>query len=143
MEPGKLHDQTALTESVRFAMHEAERRAQVSPETAVVGLGGPNVSGMHSRGVYEFGRKRQIENDDLRYAVELGARVRLQDDQLVLQVCPQDFTLDGRAGYRNPRGIACARLEANVHIVTASAAGTSGNRRGHAPGTSGGGRINL
>jgi cell division protein FtsA len=118
---GKLHDQQALTQSVRFAMHEAEQRAQVSPEAAVVGVGGPNVTGINSRGLYEFGRKRQIEADDLRYAVELGARIRLEENQVVLQVCPQDFTIDGRAGYRNPRSIMCARLEANVHIVTASA----------------------
>lgn len=118
---GKLHDQQALTESVRFAMQEAERRAQVSPESVVVGIGGPNVTGINSRGLYEFGRKRPIENDDLRYAVELAARVRLEENQMVLQVCPQDFTLDGRAGYRNPRNIICARLEANVHIVTGSA----------------------
>jgi len=118
---GRLNDQEALTESIRFATQEAERRAQVSPEAVVLGIGGPNVSGINSRGLYEFGRKRQIEIDDLRYAVELGAKVRLEDDRLVLQVCPQDFTLDGRAGYRNPRGIACARLEANVHVVTASA----------------------
>jgi cell division protein FtsA len=118
---GKLHDQLALTESVRFAMQEAERRAQVSPESVVVGVGGPNVTGINSRCLYEFGRKRQIENDDLRYAVELAARIRLEENQMVLQVCPQDFTLDGRAGYRNPRSIMCARLEANVHIVTASA----------------------
>jgi cell division protein FtsA len=118
---GKLHDPQALTESVRFAMQEAERRAQVSPETVVVGIGGPNVMGINSRGLYEFGRKRQIENDDLRYAVELAARVRLEENQMVLQVCPQDFTLDGRAGYRNPRSIMCSRLEANVHIVTGSA----------------------
>jgi cell division protein FtsA len=56
----------------------------------------------------------------MRYAVELAARVRLEDDRQVLQICPQDFTLDGRAGYRNPKGILCARLEANVHVVTAS-----------------------
>ena len=51
----------------------------------------------------------------------IGARVRLEDEREVLQICPQDFTLDGRAGYRNPKGISCARLEANVHVVTASA----------------------
>lgn len=118
---GRLNDPAALTHSIRFAMQEAERRAQVSPESVVLGVGGPNVSGMNSRGLYEFGRKRQIENDDLRYSVELAARVRLEDDRLVLQICPQDFTLDGRAGYRNPRGIMCSRLEANVHVVTASA----------------------
>ncbi len=115
----RLSDQEALAHSIRFALHEAELRAQVSPESVVIGVGG-SVAGINSRGLYEFGRRREIEPDDLRYAVELGARVRLEDDRQVLQICPQDFTLDGRAGYRNPKGILCARLEANVHVVTAS-----------------------
>jgi cell division protein FtsA len=85
----------------------------------VIGIGG-SVAGVNSRGLYEFGRKREIEPGDLRYAVELAARVRLEEDRQVLQICPQDFTLDGRAGFRNPKGILCARLEANVHVVTAS-----------------------
>lgn len=117
---GRLADQEALAASIRFALQEAEQRAQVSPECAVMGVGG-SVTGVNSRGLYEFGRRRSIEPDDLRYAVELGARVRLEDEREVLQICPQDFTLDGRAGYRNPKGISCARLEANVHVVTASA----------------------
>ena len=115
----RLADQEMLAQSIQFALHEAELRAQVSPESAVIGVGG-SVTGVNSRGLYEFGRRRDIEGDDLRYAVELGARVRLEDDRQVLQICPQDFTLDGRAGYRNPKGIACARLEANVHVVTSS-----------------------
>lgn len=114
----RLADQAVLAHSIRFALHEAELRAQASPEAAVIGVGG-GVAGMNSRGLYEFGRRREIEPDDLRYAVELGARVRLDQDRLVLQICPQDFTLDGRAGYRNPKGILCARLEANIHVVTA------------------------
>ena len=115
----RLADQEALAQSIRFALHEAELRAQASPESAVIGIGGC-VSGVNSRGVYEFGRRREVEPDDLRYAVELAARVRLEEDRQVLQICPQDFTLDGRAGYRNPKGILCARLEANVHVVTVS-----------------------
>ncbi len=116
---GRLSDGGALAQSIQFALHEAEMRAQVSPESAVVGVGGC-VSGVNSRGLYEFGRRRDIEPDDLRYAVELASRVRLEEDRQILQICPQDFTLDGRAGYRNPKGILCARLEANVHVVTAS-----------------------
>jgi cell division protein FtsA len=116
----RLTDQEALAGSIRAALQQAEQRAQVSPESAVVGVGG-SVAGVNSRGLYEFGRRRPIEPDDLRYAVELGARVRLEEEREVLQICPQDFTLDGRAGYHNPKGISCARLEANVHVVTASA----------------------
>src|SRR5260370_15063065 len=40
---------------------------------------------------------------------------------MVLQMLAMDFTIDGRAGYRNPRGAICRRLEANVHVVTCSA----------------------
>jgi cell division protein FtsA len=115
----RLADQEALAASIRFALNEAELRAQASPLSAVIGIGG-SVAGVNSRGLYEFGRKREIEPGDLRYAVELAARVRLEEDRQVLQICPQDFTLDGRAGFRNPKGILCARLEANVHVVTAS-----------------------
>jgi cell division protein FtsA len=70
--------------------------------------------------VYEFGRPREIEPGDMTYAVELASRVRLQEDRMLLHVMPQDFIVDGRAGFRNPRGVPCSRLEANVHVVTAS-----------------------
>jgi cell division protein FtsA len=113
----RLSDPDALAQSIHFALHEAELRAQASPESALIGVGGC-VSGLNSRGLYEFGRRREIEAGDLRYAIELAARVRIGDDRQVLQICPQDFTLDGRAGYRNPKGILGARLEANVHVVT-------------------------
>jgi cell division protein FtsA len=115
----RLGDQEALAESIRQALREAEKKAQASPDSALIGVGGC-VNGVNSRGIYEFGRRREIEPGDLKYAVELAARVRLEEDREILQICPQDFTLDGRAGYRNPKGILGARLEANILVVTVS-----------------------
>jgi cell division protein FtsA len=116
----RLSDQGAASESIRAAVEEAERSAQISVDAAVVGVAGSTIECTNSRGLYEFGRPREIDPSDLGYAVELASRVRLEDDRIMLQVVPQDFTLDGRAGYRNPRGATCARLEANVHVITAS-----------------------
>ncbi len=116
----RMSDQGAASESIRAAVEAAERSAQISVDAAVIGVGGSTVDSSNSRGLYEFGRPREIDPGDLGYAVELASRVRLEDDRLLLQVVPQDFTLDGRAGYRNPRGATCARLEANVHVITAS-----------------------
>lgn len=118
---GRITDSDALVNSIRFALHQAEEDANVSLESVLVGVGG-TVAGVNSRGLYEFGRRREIETADLRYAIELAARHRIEDERQVLQICPQDFTLDGRAGYRNPKGILGSRLEANVHIVTFSLA---------------------
>ncbi len=118
---GRIHDSDALVHSIRFALHQAEENANVSLDSILFGVGG-TVSGINSRGLYEFGRRREIETGDLRYAIELAAQTRIEDQRQVLQICPQDFTLDGRAGYRNPKGILGSRLEANVHIVTFSLA---------------------
>jgi len=116
---GRLTDAASLSESIKTAVREAARQAGVDVRSAVVGVGGSEVYGADSRGLYEFGRRRTIEEGDLTFAIERGAEVHMGSDRMVLQVLPQDFTLDGRAGHRNPRGLACSRLEANVHVVTA------------------------
>lgn len=118
---GRLADAGAITESIQYAVREAERMARVTVESVVTGIGGATIEAFSSRGLYEFGRPRHIEPSDLSYAVHLASRVRLENDRFVLQMLPMDFTLDGRAGFRNPKGAVCSRLEANVHVVTCSA----------------------
>jgi cell division protein FtsA len=117
---GRLADQQAVTTCVRAAVRQAEVQARVSVDTVVVGMGGSSVDGCNSRGIYEFGRPRPVTIDDMAYAVERSEQVRLEEDRIILHLFPQDFTLDGRAGKRYPRGSICSRLEANVHITTCS-----------------------
>lgn len=117
---GRISDQSAVAEVIRIAVAEAEKRAGVSVEGAVVGIGGSTIEGCDGRGLYEFGRPREVDTGDLHYAVELASKVRFQEERTLLQVVPQDFTVDGRAGFRNPRGVTCSRLEANVHILSVS-----------------------
>jgi cell division protein FtsA len=116
----RIADQQAVSACIHSAVQQAEADAQVSVDSLVVGIGGGSVDGANNRGVYEFGRPRQITQDDLAYATDRAARVRLESDLTLLHVFPQDFTVDGRAGYRNPKGATCGRLEANVYIMTAS-----------------------
>ena len=117
---GVLSDQEALAESIRAAVTDAERSAEVSVECATLGIGGMHVDGAHSRGHYDFGRPTEVSQDDLTFTAEQAAKVRLEPDRMVLHVLPQDFTLDGRPGFRKPHRGVCSRLEANVHVVTAS-----------------------
>jgi cell division protein FtsA len=118
---GRIADQPALSVCIQAAVQQAEAEAGMAADSLVAGIGGGSVEGVNSRGLYEFGRPRPITTDDMAYAVERTARIRLEDDRCLLHIFPQDFTLDGRSGYRFPRGSSCSRLEANVHLVTASA----------------------
>ncbi|HEY4362211.1 MAG TPA: cell division protein FtsA [Bryobacteraceae bacterium] len=117
---GRVVDQVAASESIRAAVTDAERGAGVSIEAVTLGIGGMHVHGAQSRGLYEFGRPREVGPEDLSYAADLASDVLLERDRMLLHVLPQDFTLDGRAGYRKPHKGVCSRLEANVHIVTGS-----------------------
>jgi cell division protein FtsA len=117
---GRITDQDAVAESLRAAVSDAERGAGVSVEAITLGCGGIEVKGAQSRGLYEFGRPHEVTPDDLSAAVEMASEVRLERDRMLLHLLPQDFILDGRAGFRRPNKGICSRLEANVHIITAS-----------------------
>ena len=116
----RIADQNRVTASVLEAVHEAEADAQVSAQSAVVGMGGLSVRGANSRGVVELGRPREIEQRDVNRVVDRAARVQLQEDRMVLQLFPQDFVVDDQPGLRDPRKMLAWRLEANAHLITAS-----------------------
>jgi cell division protein FtsA len=118
---GRLADVEAASAAIGEAVREAERTSGVSVDAAVVGMGGGGIDSVNSRGLYEFGRPREIQTDDLGYAVQLATQVQPETSRMLLQACPQDFTVDGRSGYRNPHGTRGARLEANVRLITAPA----------------------
>lgn len=117
---GRIADQQAVVDSLSKAIEEAERSAGVSVDSAAVGMGGITVQSMNNRGLYEMGRPREIDEVDIRYAVELASHVQLPSDRTLLQMVPQDFAVDGRAEYRNPQGTTGSRLESFVHVITAS-----------------------
>ena len=62
-----------MAESIRAAVTDAERGAQVSVDSVTLGIGGMEVRGAQSRGLYEFGRPHELDSGDLEYAVELAA----------------------------------------------------------------------
>lgn len=117
---GLITDQSALADCIRQAMLETETLAGEPIGEAVVGVGGPAVRSQQGRGLYDFGHLRPIEQGDLAYAVDLAARARLEPDRFLLQVFPQDFTLDGQPPLPHPLNIECQRLEAHALLVTTS-----------------------
>jgi cell division protein FtsA len=117
---GRITDPEAVAHSMREAVQDAERGAGVSVESVTLGIGGSSIKGAQGRDIYGFGRPREIEASDLAYAVEMACDVSLESGRMVLHALPQDFTLDGRPGFRKPIKSVCTRLEPNVHLITAS-----------------------
>jgi len=122
---GQIVNLDLAVSSIRRAVEEAETIVGVPVESAVIGVAGSHVRGVNSRGGITVGTKpRDIQRDDVRRAIEAARGVTLPEDREVLHVLPQEFFLDGHDNIRDAIGMVGQRLEANVHIVTASGSAT-------------------
>jgi len=122
---GQIVNLDLAVSSIRRAVEEAETIVGVPVESAVIGVAGGHVRGVNSRGGVTVGAKpRDIQRDDVRRAIEAARGVTLPEDREVLHVLPQEFYLDGHDNIRDAIGMVGQRLEANVHIVTASGSAT-------------------
>jgi cell division protein FtsA len=122
---GQIVNLDLAVSSIRRAVEEAETIVGVPVESAVIGVAGGHVRGVNSRGGITVGTKpRDIQRDDVRRAIEAARGVTLPEDREVLHVLPQEFFLDGHDNIRDAIGMVGQRLEANVHIVTASGSAT-------------------
>lgn len=117
---GRIADQELVSQSIMRAVEEAEQRAQGFVESAVLGMGGTTIRGANSRGVYEIGRQRVFDQQDVDRSIQRASHVLLEEDRMILQLFPQHFTVDGRPGHRNPRGAIGSKLDARVHLVMCS-----------------------
>ena len=122
---GQIVNLDLAVSSIRRAVEEAEGITGVPVESAMIGVAGGHVRGVNSRGGITIGaRPRDVHRDDVRRAIEAARGVTLPEDREVLHVLPQEFFLDGQDNIRDAIGMVGQRLEANVHIVTASGTST-------------------
>jgi cell division protein FtsA len=122
---GQIVNLDLAVSSIRRAVEEAETIVGVPVESAIIGIAGSHVRGVNSRGGITIGsRPRDVQRDDVRRAIEGARGVKLPEDREVLHVLPQEFSLDAQDNIRDAIGMVGQRLEANVHIVTASGTAT-------------------
>jgi cell division protein FtsA len=109
----------ATTEAVRKAVEEAELMSGAQIDSAYVGIAGAQVRGHNSKGVIAVSRRnREIGRPDVDRVIEQARSIALPADREIIDVIPQEFTVDGQDGILNPVGFLGMRLEAAVHLVS-------------------------
>jgi cell division protein FtsA len=118
---GVVVDIERAAQCVARAVLQAERMAGVSPRVYHVGAAGEHIRSMNSRGVVSVTDiEAEISHDDVARALEAARKFSLPQDREIIHTLPQEFIVDSQRGIRQPAGMFGARLEARVHVVTAS-----------------------
>ncbi len=107
-------------QAIERALEDAELMAGREITHVYAGIAGGHIKGLNSHGVVAV-KDGEVKSDDIRRVIDGAQAVAIPMDREIIHVIPQEFTVDGQDGIREPLGMSGVRLETNVHIVTAAA----------------------
>jgi len=116
---GVVVDIESTTQAIKKSMQEAESMAGCHISSCYVGISGSHIRGLNSEGVVPI-KDGEVKYGDVDRVIETAQAMAIPADQKLLHVLPRDYIIDKQEGIKEPLGMAGARLEAKVHLVTCS-----------------------
>jgi cell division protein FtsA len=121
MRKGLISELGPAAKAVKAANERAEQSADLNIDECVVGIGGPHIRGLNTRGGFDLGnRKREIYSEDVRTAVDRARAFERPPDREILHLLRRQFIVDGQPGIFDPLGMEGVRLDLDLHIATCS-----------------------
>ncbi|MEJ2744157.1 MAG: cell division protein FtsA [bacterium] len=121
---GVVVDMDDAVKSILQSIEDAEKMANVEIHSVFAGVTGGHIKSFNSRGVAAIGERGEITGRDVEKAIAAARAVSLPSDREILHTIPQEFTVDGQTGIKEPKGMSGVRLEAEAHIVTGAITAT-------------------
>jgi cell division protein FtsA len=118
---GYVTDMAAATYAVRDAIERAEKMANLSISSVLIGCSGAGLASQVAQCEVDIGGRR-IEQEDVDHLL-VSARDMIQPDgRMVLHAQPALYMLDGAHGVASPRGLHAERLGVDIHVMLAEGA---------------------
>jgi cell division protein FtsA len=105
--------------SIQRAVEEAEHMAGCEITSVYAGIAGGHIKGLNSHGIVAV-KDKEVRAADVGRVIEAAKAVAIPGDREIIHVLPQEYVIDEQDGIKEPLGMSGVRLEAKVHIVTAS-----------------------
>lgn len=106
-------------QSIQVAVKEAENRSGVTIRTLNVGIAGQHIRSYQHRGnMIRRHPEQEISEDDINMLTESMFNLAMNPGEKIIDVLPQEYTIDGEKGVKEPKGMAGHQIEANFHIIT-------------------------
>jgi cell division protein FtsA len=110
-------------QSIKDAVAEASQKSGVEIKYVNVGIAGQHIKSLQHRG--SMMRKEsdvEISQDDIETLCNSMYNLNMTPGEEIIEVIPQDYSIDGDHGIREPIGICGSSLEANFHIIVGQTA---------------------
>ncbi|HNQ59730.1 MAG TPA: cell division protein FtsA [Bacteroidales bacterium] len=110
-------------QSIQNAVRQAEERSGKKIKYVHVGIAGHHIKSMQHRGtLIRKNGEDEITQEDIENLINNMYSLNMNPGEEIIDVIPQEFTVDGESGIKNPVGVLGTSLEANFHIITGQTA---------------------
>lgn len=122
LDKGAVNNIQAAIEAIASSVERAERASGAKILSAHIGVAGPHISSMNSRGIVAItDPRRPIGDSDVHRALESARIVNVPNNREVIHVVPRYYVVDGQDHVIDPTGMFGSRLDVETHVVTSSA----------------------
>ena len=119
LKKGVIVNIDATVKAIQKSVQEAEDVCGFAIKEAYIGIAGSHIRSFDSHGVVAI-ENAEVSARDLERVIESAKAVPMPAGQEILHILYQDFMIDNHNGIKEPLGMSGVRLEAQVHMVTAS-----------------------
>lgn len=110
-------------QSIREAVQEASLKSGVDIRFVNVGIAGQHIKSLQHRGnMIRPDNDLEISQEDIDNLCNSMYNLNMNPGEEIIEVIPQDFSIDGERGIRSPKGMIGSSLEANFHIIVGQTA---------------------
>ncbi len=117
MDKGGVNDLEAVTKSVQRAIDEAALMADCSISKVYLSISGQHITSRIEKGMGTI-TDEEVAQDDIDRVIHTAKSIKIGDEERILHVIPQEFTIDYQAGIKNPIGLSGVRMEVGVHMIS-------------------------
>lgn len=106
-------------ESIKTAIADASRASNVEISHVYVGIAGQHIKSHQHRGsIVKRDFDSEISDADINRLIQDMHKVAMSPGEEIIHIIPQEYTVDGDPGIKDPVGMSGVRLEGNFHIIT-------------------------
>jgi cell division protein FtsA len=117
MDKGGVNDLESVVKSVQRAVDQAELMAECKISDVYLSLSGKHIASRIEKGMGTISEE-EVSQDDMDRAIHTAKSIKIGEEQRILHVIPQEFTIDYQEGIKNPLGLSGVRMEVSVHLIS-------------------------
>lgn len=114
---GAVTDLDSVVLAVSSALTIAEEMADCKVSSVNLSISGAHIESQNESGTWAV-EDHEVTSFDIESVLHNARSVKIRDDQRLLHVIPQQYSLDTQKNIKNPIGLSGVKLKANVHLIT-------------------------